>query len=140
MTLSALRKLHVDLLHQEICHFLPKGDALYDADIVTSHSDDFLTQEILRAKLLEFLHEEIPYGVELSIDLVKIVDKRRHIYVTIWVSSATKKAVVIGKGGSKLKQIGIQARKEIEQYFKQPVFLKTWVKVGTPPKNVSTNS
>ena len=138
MTLSALRKLHVDLLHAEICACLPEGPALYDYDMVTSHSDDFLTQEILRAKLLEFLHEEIPYNLDLSIDLMKIVDGRRHIYVTIWVSSSSKKSVVIGKGGSKLKQIGIQARREMEAYFKQPVFLKTWVKVGAPPSKLST--
>lgn len=137
MTLSALRHYHVDLMHAEICSYLPDGPALYDAGMVTTHSDAFISQEILRAKLLELLHEEIPYEIELTIDLMKTVKDKRHIYMTIWVSSSTKKAVVIGKGGSKIKQIGIQSRREMEQYFKQPIVLKTWVKVGTPPSTIT---
>lgn len=124
-------------MHAEICSYLPDGPALYDAGMVTTHSDAFISQEILRAKLLELLHEEIPYEIELTIDLMKTVKDKRHIYMTIWVSSSTKKAVVIGKGGSKIKQIGIQSRREMEQYFKQPIVLKTWVKVGTPPSTIT---
>ncbi len=132
LTLSALRKLHMDLLHQEICDAMPFGEAQFPVDIVTEHDDAFLIQEMVRAKLLEFLHEEIPYDLCVSVDLEKIVKDVRHIYVTIWVNSPTQKAVVIGKGGSKIKQIGSQARLMMEKHFDYPIFLKTWVKVGAP--------
>ena len=132
LTLSALRKLHVDLLHEEICSYMPDGEAQFAADTVTEHSDYFLIQEMVRAKLLEFLHEEIPYDLVVTVDLTKEVDGVKHIYVTIWVGSSTQKAVVIGKGGSKIKQIGQQARLMMEKNFRQPIFLKTWVKVGQP--------
>ena len=132
LTLSALRNLHMDLLHQEICDAMPAGEAQFPVDVVTEHDDVFLIQEMVRAKLLEFLHEEIPYDLSVTVDLMKTVKDMLHIYVTIWVSSSTQKAVVIGKGGSKIKQIGLQARLMMEKHFQQSVFLKTWVKVGVP--------
>lgn len=132
ITLSALRGLHIDLLQQEICSYLPAGDGQYAIDTVTKHDEKFLIQEMVRAKLLEFLHEEIPYNLSVTVDLIKEVKNIRHIYVTIWVSSSTQKAVVIGKGGSKLKKIGQQARLMMEKKFQQSVFLKSWVKVGEP--------
>ena len=132
MTLSATRNQHVDILHREICGFLPTGEAGYDVDLVTSHDDDFLIQEMVRAKALELLHEEIPYDMAVSVDLMKTVEGKRHIYVTLWVRSSTQKAVVIGKGGQKIKQIGQQSRLQMEALFTEPIVLKTWVKVGSP--------
>jgi len=78
------------------------------------------------------LHEEIPYDAEVRVDLSRMVDDKQHIYVTIWVPSQTQKAVVIGKGGQKIKQIGQQARMMMEKHFQIPIVLKTWVKVGQP--------
>ena len=132
ITISARESQHVDILHQEICALLPAGEAGYPIETVTSHSDHFIIQEMVRAKVLELLHEEIPYDISVTIDLIKEVDAKQHIYVTLWVKSATQKGVVIGKGGQKLKQIGSQARQLIERHLQAPVVLKTWVKVGTP--------
>jgi GTP-binding protein Era len=132
LTLSALRKIHVDVLNHEIGQYLPEGDAQFAEDVVTEHSDEFLIEEMVRAKLLEFLHEEIPYDAEVRVDLSRMVDDKQHIYVTIWVPSQTQKAVVIGKGGQKIKQIGQQARMMMEKHFQIPIVLKTWVKVGQP--------
>lgn len=135
VTLSARQSLHVDILHREICQLLPSGEAGYPVETVTSHSDHFIIQEMVRAKALELLHEEIPYEIAVTVDLTKVVDETQHIYVTLWVRSSTQKGVVIGKGGQKLKQIGMQARAMIERHVKAPVVLKTWVKVGEPDEN-----
>jgi GTP-binding protein Era len=132
ITLSASKNQHIDLLHREICDLLPSGEAGYDVETITSHSEAFVIQEIVRAKALELLHEEIPYDLVVTVDMIKMVKDKRHIYVTLWVKSATQKAVVIGKGGQKLKQIGWQARLQMEAHFQEPLFLKTWVKVGEP--------
>ena len=135
VTLSARQSQHVDILHQEICALLPSGEPGYPVETVTSHSDHFIIQEMVRAKVLELLHEEIPYEIAVTVDLTKEVEGKQHIYVTLWVRSSTQKGVVIGKGGQRLKQIGMQARAMIEQHFDAPVVLKTWVKVGVPDEN-----
>ncbi|MEC8978016.1 MAG: GTPase Era [Pseudomonadota bacterium] len=133
---SAEQALHMDLVQDAICEMLPEGAFLYPVASLTSHSDDFILAEILRSKLLMLLHEEVPYMAKTEIEIRE--DKGKHwlIYANIWVPSSSKKAMVIGKRGEKLKQIGIQARSAMRAYLQKEVVLKTWVKIGDPDGGV----
>ena len=127
---SCSRSVHIELVHEAICESMPVADFVYPPEALTDHSDDFILAEILRSKLLLHLHDEIPYQCQTEIEIRQ--DKGKHwlVHANIWVPTAAKKGVVIGKGGQKLQQIGQQARMAMGAYLNKEVVLKTWVKVG----------
>lgn len=132
---SCTKGVHIELVHEAICEAMPAGAFVFPAEAVTEHSEDFILAEILRSKLLLHLHDEIPYQCQTEIEMRQ--DKGKHwlVHANIWVPTGAKKAVVIGKGGSKLQQIGQQARMAMGAYLKKEVVLKTWVKVGVLDDN-----
>jgi GTP-binding protein Era len=86
--------------------------------------------EIIREKLFQLTKEEIPYATAVVVeDISKREDGLVEVSATIYVEKDTQKAIVIGKGGSMLKRVGTQARKEMEQRLEKKVFLDLWVKV-----------
>jgi GTP-binding protein Era len=127
--LSAERDKHVDALVQEMVRLLPEGPAVYQEDEVTTHSERFLAAELVREKLFRLLGDELPYSVAVEIEKFEVTENLRRIYVGILVDKSTQKAIIIGKGGEKLKAVSTQARHDMESMFGGKVFLEVWVRV-----------
>ena len=127
--LSARSGDNVDHLEAAVLALLPEGVALFSEDQVTDRSERFLAAELIREKLMRRLGEELPYAVTVQIEQFSEQNDVLHIHAVIWVEKESQKAIVIGKGGAVLKEIGRRARESMEQIFGAKVFLKTWVRV-----------
>jgi len=127
--ISAEKGRGVDELVRTIKAYLPVGEPVYDADTLTDRPERFLAAEIVREKLFRSLGEELPYGAAVEIEKFEHEGQLRRIYATVIVSRPAHKAMVIGAKGAKLKAIGTQARKDMEQLFGGKVYLEVWVRV-----------
>lgn len=127
--LSALEDQNTAQLEEEITKLLPEGPQLYPDDQVTDRSVRFQVAEIIREKLILATEEELPYTTTVEIEQFQTDGKLTEIGAIIWVERHGQKVIVIGKGGAKLKRIGIQARREIEKIVGGKVFLRLWVKI-----------
>jgi GTP-binding protein Era len=127
--LSARSGSNVEALDQEVSQLLPLNPPVFPEDQVTDRSMRFLAAEIIREKLMRRLGQELPYALTVEIESYKEQDTIVHIHAIIWVERDGQKAIVIGKKGQVLKQIGQQAREDLEKQLAQKVFLKLWVKV-----------
>ncbi len=121
----------LNLVLDEIIKRLPEGVRIYEEDMVTAQSEKFFISEIVREKILDYTHNEIPYGVCVIIDQYTedTTKKLLKIYATIFIEKESHKKIIIGKGGEKLKQIGIAARKDIESQLNIHVYLDLHVKL-----------
>lgn len=120
----------VEVLKKEILDLLDKGPRYFPVDIPTDASERFLCGEIIREKVFLLTGDEIPYSTAVFIESFK--ENKRNlitIHAAIVLERQSQKGIVIGKGGKKLKSIGIAARKDIEQLLGTKVLLKLWVKV-----------
>jgi GTP-binding protein Era len=108
---------------------LPEGPAAYPADQLTDRDERFFAAELLREKLFMELGEELPYRCEVVIESFKEEGALRRIEATILVERDSQKAIVLGKGGERLKRMATAARKDMERLFEGKVYLGTWVKV-----------
>ena len=128
--LSALKDNNTDLLTELIFKYLPYGPQFYDEDTVTDQPMRQIASELIREKALRLLDDEIPHGIAETIEKMK---ERRggliDIEASIVCERESHKGIIIGKGGSMLKRIGIEARKEIESMMDTQVNLQLWVKV-----------
>lgn len=127
--LSALRGENTDRLLDVLRTMLPEGGPLFPTAQTTDQSDRFYAAELIREKLMLHLREEVPYSLTVVIDEMQEEEGLLRIAATIWVEREGQKAIVIGRGGSGLKEIGRAAREEMEQYFGRKIFLQLWVKV-----------
>jgi len=127
--LSALRSQNLDSLVGELRSRLPEAAHLFPPDQVTDRSERFLVAEIVREKLIRQLGEELPYSNTVQIEEFRDEGTIVHISALIVVEKDGQKAIVIGKGGSRLKKIGEEARADIERLIDTKVMLKLWVKV-----------
>ena len=127
--ISAVTGENVKELESLIENHLPVGPFFFPDEQVTDKSERFLVAEIVREKLTRKLGEEIPYVLTIQVDRFEVGDKITEIDVTIFVEKDGQKAILIGKKGERLKQIGIDARKDIEALLDIKVMLTTWVKV-----------
>ena len=128
--LSALKDKNTDLLTELIFKYLPYGPQFYDEDTVTDQPMRQIAAELIREKALRLLDDEIPHGIAVTIEKMKerkggLID----IEASIVCERESHKGIIIGKGGSMLKRIGIEARKEIESMMDTQVNLQLWVKV-----------
>ena len=114
---------------EAIRQYLPLGDPIYAADEITDRNERFLAAELLREKIFRFTGEELPYSVSVLIEQFKMDGKLRRINAAILVDKEAHKAMLIGKGGAKLKEIATQARLDMEKLFDGKVFLEVFVKV-----------
>ncbi len=131
MPLSALTGEGTESVVDEILKILPLGPRYFPEDIPTDASERFLAAEIVREKVFILTGQEIPYSSAVTIESFQD-DEVKHmttIHATIVLERGSQKGIVIGKGGKKLKSIGIAARKDIEKMLGQKVLLKLWVKV-----------
>ena len=126
---SARRGDNTDELVKVILNYLPYGPQFYDEDTVTDQPERQIVAELIREKALHCLNEEIPHGIAVAIDQMKMNKKVCHIDATIICERDSHKGIIIGKQGSMLKKIGSTARYEIERLLDCKVNLKLWVKV-----------
>ena len=127
--ISAQRRLNLDELLALIPAFLPVSPALYPVEMLTDRSESFRVAELIREKLTLFLQQELPYGLSVQIELYEKSATGIDVHATIWVERAGQKGIVVGKGGSMLKEIGRSARLAIKKQAGVPVHLELWVKV-----------
>ena len=127
--ISALKGRNVDDLVETVFKYLPEGEPFYDEDTVTDQPVKQIAAEIIREKALMCLGDEIPHGLAVGIDSMKEEGGMFYVDATIYCERDSHKGMIIGKGGSKLKEIGSKARPEIEELCEQKVYLKIWVKV-----------
>lgn len=126
---SAEKNLQLDQLVKAVEPALPEGEPLFGEDEITERSERFLASELVREKLFRLLGDEIPYSTAVEIEQFKMEGEMRRIHALILVDKPNQKAIVIGKGGEKLKTIATQARRDMEKLFDGKVFLEIWVKV-----------
>ncbi|MBL7764548.1 MAG: GTPase Era [Chitinophagaceae bacterium] len=135
LEISALNRTHLDLLLQEIVKLLPAMPAYYDEDTLTDKPMRFFVAEMIREKLFFLLDEELPYHTAVVVSQYQEKDTLTKIVAEIVVSRESQKAILIGKGGSMIKQIGQDARKDIEAFIDRKVFLELHVKVRKDWRN-----
>jgi GTP-binding protein Era len=126
---SASKGHNVDTLEQQIEQLLPEADFIYDEDSFTDRSSRFLASELVREQLTRFLSQELPYSISVEIEQFEDSGRMLTVSAVIWVEKQSQKSIVIGKGGSGLKEIGSRARKEMQHMFDRKVHLNMWVKV-----------
>ncbi|WP_455219451.1 GTPase Era [Kaarinaea lacus] len=119
----------VDVLEDAVVELLPESGPFFPEDQITDRSERFMAAEFIREKLMRSLGEEVPYALTVEIERFEDQGSLKKINAIIWVSRAGQKGIIIGKGGSLLKRIGEQARKDMESAFDSKVFLQLWVKV-----------
>eukprot|EP00611_Tribonema_gayanum_P019374 TRINITY_DN3343_c0_g1_i3.p1 TRINITY_DN3343_c0_g1~~TRINITY_DN3343_c0_g1_i3.p1 ORF type:complete len:367 (+),score=73.55 TRINITY_DN3343_c0_g1_i3:511-1611(+) len=127
--ISAAEGTGTEEMLKEISRHLPESPPLYAADTMSDRPMRFFASEIIREQVFTCMSQEIPYCSEVRLDRFKEQPDMIVIDATIVVMRETQKGMVIGKGGAKIKQMGIQAREALEQFFGQKVYLKLEVKV-----------
>ncbi|GAA3940112.1 GTPase Era [Litoribacillus peritrichatus] len=127
--LSAKTGRQVDVLQQKVEALLPESPYIYPEDQLTDRSSRFLSAEIVREKVMRLMGEEVPYQMTVMIERFKVIKGRIHIDATIYVEKQGQKLILIGNKGESIKQIGIDARRDMELLFDNQVVLKLWVKV-----------
>jgi GTP-binding protein Era len=126
---SAKQEKQLDTLLDAVRPYLPEGEKIYAEDEITDRNERFLAAEIVREKVFRFTGEELPYSVSVVIEQFKLEGKLRRIHAAILVDKDAHKAMLIGSKGEKLKEIGTQARLDMEKLFDGKVYLEVWVKV-----------
>lgn len=126
---SALKKINIEVVFEKLIELLPEAPPYYPKDQFTDKSERFFVSEIIREKIIMFYKQEIPYSVEIEIDSFKDEEKIIRIAANIYVIRDSQKGIMIGHKGSSLKQIGTEARLDIENFFGKKVFLELFVKV-----------
>ncbi len=126
---SARNGDNTEELIRTVMKYLPYGPQFYDEDTVTDQPERQIVAELIREKALHRLQDEIPHGIAVAIDQMKVKGKVMHIEATIICERDSHKGIIIGKQGNMLKKIGSTARFEIEKMLEMQVNLKLWVKV-----------
>jgi GTP-binding protein Era len=127
--ISALESDNLEPLVELVGSRLPVAPPLFAADVVTDRNEPFHAAEVVREKLTLKLREELPYGINVQIERFAEEEGRIIINAVIWVERAGQKAIVIGQGGERLKEIGRLARIELNDLWQRSVHLELWVKV-----------
>lgn len=128
--ISATEGNNFDNLMTALIRHMPEGPQYFPDDQVTDHPEYFIVSELIREKVLFMTRDEVPHSVAVVIDSMKRNENDKvHIQATIIVERDSQKGIIIGKGGKMLKNIGTQARKDIENLLGDKVFLELWVKV-----------
>ena len=127
----------VDRLEQILLEHMPEASAIYPEDFLTDQAERVLAAEIVREKVLQHTHAELPFSTAVAIDQFdeSSRDELLKLYCTIFVEQESQKPIVIGRGGDMIKRIGTDARRELEQFFETKVFLDLRVKVNPDWRN-----
>lgn len=134
--ISALKKDNTELLLEEITKLLPESPFYYDPEQLSTESQRFFVSELIREQVFYRLNEELPYSTEVLINEFKERENGKwYISVEIVVERDSQKKIVVGKGGSMIKEIGQKARKGIEKHLEKEVYLEIFVKVKNDWRN-----
>ncbi|HET7922441.1 MAG TPA: GTPase Era [Gammaproteobacteria bacterium] len=126
---SARKQDNLRELVRVVTQALPESPALFPVGQVTDQSDAARAAELIREQMMRALQQELPYSAAVQIEEFAQQEKLLRIGATLWVEREGQKAIVIGKGGAMLKQIGHDARMELQKLFGKKVYLRLWVKV-----------
>lgn len=127
--ISALKKKNIDKLLERIIHYLPDGDPFFDGDDMTDLPVKFFVSELIREKIYDLYEQEIPYHTTVVIQEFKEKTTLTKIRADIIVNRETQKGIILGEAGKMIKKLGTEARKDIEAFIGQKVFLALFVKV-----------
>lgn len=127
--LSAKHGDQVETLLAEIAKIMPEGPPFYPEDVITDLPERFFVAEMVREKIFRLTGQEVPYSTAVTVDTFEREKKLVHVEATIHVERDSQKGILIGRKGSKLKAIGEEARKAIEEMVGKKVFLKLFVRV-----------
>jgi GTP-binding protein Era len=135
MPISALHNFNVDLLKENIVKKLPECPPYYPKDSLTDKSERFFVEEKIREKILLNYEQEVPYSTEVLVEEFKEEEDIIRIRANIFVARDSQKGILIGRGGSKLKKVGTEARKDLETFFEKKIYLNLFVKVNKDWRN-----
>lgn len=127
--LSAKQGHNLDALKKALRAHLPEQPAVYAADDFTDRPERFLVAEFIREKVFRYVGDELPYSASVVIEQYQQEGQLRRIHAAIVVEKASQRAILIGKGGEKLKQIGTEARLDLEKLLGGKIYLELWVRV-----------
>jgi GTPase len=129
--ISATLGANVDQIIRELEALLPEGPRYFPEDMITDQSERVIVAELIREKVLQYLEQEIPHGVAVVTEMMKLDEEKQlfEIHATIFCEKKSHKGMIIGKNGRKLKGIGKSARQDMERFLGARVYLELWVKV-----------
>lgn len=133
--ISALSNFNVGYVKRRVEELMPESPPYFEKDALTDKPARFFVTEIIREKILLYYQKEIPYAVEVVVELFKEDKKKIHINTVIVCERDSQKGIIIGHGGQALKKVGAMARKDIERFFGKKVFLEMFVKVEKDWRN-----
>ncbi|MGM9868934.1 MAG: GTPase Era [Sodaliphilus sp.] len=132
---SAKENFNVDQIMKRIVELLPVNPPYFGKDALTDRSARFFVTEIVREKILLTYDKEVPYATQVIVEKFTESDSEIHIMAVIYVERDTQKGIIIGRGGKKLKHVGVEARKDLEKFFDKHVYLQLYVKVESDWRN-----
>ena len=127
--ISALKSIGTKELLDRVLHYLPEGHPFYEGDDLSDLPTKFFVSELIREKIFQLYHEELPYHTTVLIQEFKEKTTLIKIQADIIVQRDTQKGIILGDGGKMIKQLGTLARKDIEEFLDSKVFLELYVKV-----------
>ncbi|URN94314.1 MAG: GTPase Era [Candidatus Pristimantibacillus lignocellulolyticus] len=134
--ISALNGNNINTLMEQLGRYLPEGPQYYPADQVTDHPEQFVCAEMIREKILHLTRDEIPHSIAVNIEDMRVQDNGVvYIGAVVFVERDSQKGIIIGKRGALLKEVGKNARIDIENLLGSKVFLEIWVKVKKDWRN-----
>ena len=135
LPISAQNKFGTDILMKRIQELLPPSPPYFDKDQLTDKPARFFVSEIIREKILLYYDKEIPYSVEVRVDMFKEEKDKINIHAVIYVERDSQKGIIIGHQGVALKKVSTEARKSLEKFFDKKIFLEIFVKVDKDWRN-----
>lgn len=137
LTVSAMKGQGIEELERKLQNYLTDGPQYYPSDMVTDQPERLICAEMIREKALELLKDEVPHGIGVGMDKMELREGSglMDCYATLYCERDSHKAIIIGKGGSMLKRIGIEARKDMEWLLGCRVNLQLWVKIKDDWRN-----
>jgi GTP-binding protein Era len=129
ISLSAIQEFNTEKIFKRLLELLPEGEPFYPKGELTDKPEKFFVSETIREKILRNYHQEIPYSVEVGIESFKEDEKIIRIRAEIYVSRDSQKAIIIGHQGQSIKKVGVQSRKDLEEFFGKQIHLELFVKV-----------
>jgi GTP-binding protein Era len=137
--ISAKNNFNLDYVLKRIKDLLPDSPPFFDKEQMTDKPARFFVTEIIREKILKHYDREIPYSVEVAVEKFQEEAKLIKIDTVIYVERDSQKGIIIGQGGSMLKKVGTEARKDIEEFFQKKVYLEMFVKVEKDWRNKNSS-
>jgi GTP-binding protein Era len=129
LPISAEKVINIESLESNIQALLPESPFYFSTEQVTDQPQSMQMAEYIREKLMRMIQQEVPYSISVQIERIQEKAEIIHVDALVWVERPGHKAIVIGKNGERMKQVGIAARQDMQKTWGKQVFLRLWVKV-----------